>query len=360
MPQLIPDGKTIQDIRELCASMRMAHSSHRQIAAALGVSKTTVTKYLRQAGLGGGVPEGVGPIKQKREFSVSLPSKIAPEIDVDELIERRTAAFNRKSRSHDATKLVKVRVSVRGPFGILFFGDPHVDDDGCDWPALRRHVDLCARTPGLFAANVGDTTNNWVGRLARLYANQSTTAREAWALAEWFIKAVRWLFMVGGNHDLWSGSSDLLEWIAAREGTLYQPSQVRIRLETPNGKTFTVNARHDFTGNSQWNSAHGAMKSLLMGLRDDVAVCGHKHTSGWGVIKDPHTGRVCHALQVASYKRIDDYARDGNFRDNSVSPCALVVFDPDAPIGSPEAVTPFWSAEAGAKYLTMLRESRKL
>ena len=26
--------------------------------------------------------------------------------------------------------------------GVIVFGDPHVDDDGCDWPALLRDVEL--------------------------------------------------------------------------------------------------------------------------------------------------------------------------------------------------------------------------
>lgn len=299
--------------------------------------------------------EASGAPEKPREFSVTRPKDVAPEINTDDLIERRMRAFERKDAANEAQKLVEVAVHVTGPFGILFFGDPHLDDDGTDWPALRRDVALCKSTPGLFGANVGDTTNNWIGRLARLYANQSTTAREAWALASWFVGEIPWLFMIAGNHDLWSGDNDPLEWIADREGTVYQASQVRLRLSTPTGQQFTINARHDFTGNSQWNSAHGVMKSLLLGLRDDVAVCGHKHTSGWGVVKDPHSGRVCHALQVASYKRIDPYARDGNMRDNSISPCALVVFDPGAEVGSPTRVTPFWSAEAGARYLTMVR-----
>jgi hypothetical protein len=34
---------------------------------------------------------------------------------------------------------------------------------------------------------VGDTTNNWTGRLARLYADQSTSAAQAWRIAEWLV-----------------------------------------------------------------------------------------------------------------------------------------------------------------------------
>jgi hypothetical protein len=39
----------------------------------------------------------------------------------------------------------------------------------------------------MYAVCVGDVTNNWVGRLAALYAEQSTTEAEAWKLAEWWL-----------------------------------------------------------------------------------------------------------------------------------------------------------------------------
>jgi hypothetical protein len=185
----------------------------------------------------------------------------------------------------------------------------------------------------MLAANVGDTTNNWTGRLAKLYAEQSTSSAEAWALAEWMFGLLKedLVYIVGGNHDLWSGSGDPLKWIARRSGAgAYAPSQVRLNLVFPAGRNVRINCRHDFKGHSQYNPAHGVGKALLHGVRDHIAICGHKHTSGYTVLKDPDTGIVGHGIQVGSYKVYDRYAKEHGFRDQHISPCAVTVICPEA------------------------------
>jgi hypothetical protein len=242
-----------------------------------------------------------------------------------------------------------------GAIGILHFGDPHVDDDGCDIEAIERHTDLVNRTEGLFAANVGDTTNNWCGRLARLYADQTTSAAQAWKIAEWFINRCNWLYMIGGNHDLWSGSGDPLRWIAKQQDALYKSSEARLALRFPNGLEVRVNARHDHSGSSIWNPAHGPMKAALMGTRDHLYVAGHKHESAYSVLKDAISGITMHAMKVASYKIYDRYAKERGFRDNCLSPCALTTINPALPSNHPDLIKAFWDPEEGADYLTYLR-----
>jgi hypothetical protein len=202
---------------------------------------------------------------------------------------------------------------------------------------------------------VGDTTNNWTGRLARLYADQSTSAAQAWRIAEWFVNRCRWLYMIGGNHDLWSGSGDPLKWIAKQQNSLYKSSEARIALRFPNGAEVRVNARHDHSGSSIWNPAHGPMKAALMGTRDHIYVAGHKHESAYSVLKDPIQCITMHAIKVASYKVYDRYAKERGFRDNSLSPCALTVIDPSLPHDHPDMVKVFWEPEVGADYLRWLR-----
>jgi len=276
------------------------------------------------------------------------------DLDIDELVELRIKQFGKKRDFHEATKLIPVKVKLDGPIGILHFGDPHVDDDGTDLETLRRHSDL-TKQEGVWGANVGDTTNNWVGRLARLYANQGTTAAQAWKLAEWFIARTRWLYMVGGNHDAWSGSADPIKWIARQSDALYQPTECRVGLRFPNNREFIINARHDFAGHSQWNPAHGQMKAAQMGYRDHLMISGHKHTSGYGVIKDGSTGRICHAIQVASYKLYDSYAKERGFRDQTLSPACMTILDPDLDETHPDAIKVFWDPEVGAEYLAWRR-----
>lgn len=287
-------------------------------------------------------------------FDVIAPPPVS---DVTELIERRKAQFARKSEHEQHARLIPVRIRIDGPVGILHFGDPHVDDDGTDIAQIERHKQLVSDTEGLFAANVGDTTNNWIGRLARLYAQQSTTAEDAWMLAEWFVGGMQWLYIVGGNHDTWSGAGDPLKWISAQTGSHYAADEVRMCLTFPRGSDVVVNARHDFAGSSQWNAAHGPAKAAQMGCRDDILICGHKHKCGYNPVVDPHSGKVMHALQVGSYKVYDRYAKSRGFRDQHISPCVLTVIDPTASHPA-NRVQVFWEPEAGADYLRFLRSKR--
>lgn len=290
---------------------------------------------------------------------VNIQELPSDEPTAEELIQGLKVNYARKEAHEQARKLISVSVPITGPVGIIHFGDPHVDDDGTDWAALERDIRLVQTTPGLYAANIGDTTNNWVGRLGHLYGQQSVTAKQAWILAEWFIKQLsgHWLYLIGGNHDAWSGDGDPLRWITSQVGALYEATEARIGLKFPNGREVVINARHDFAGGSMWNPTHGPMKAAQMGVRDDVVICGHKHKSGYSPLKDPESGKVMHCLQVASYKRYDRYAREKGFRDQSLSPCVVTVIDPDAtdPVNM---IQVFWSSTQGAEYLTYLRSKR--
>jgi hypothetical protein len=144
------------------------------------------------------------------------------------------------------------------------------------------------------------------------------------------------LYMIGGNHDAWSGDDDPITWISKRAGTLYQSSakcgcSLCSRLATPG----TINARHDFKGHSQYNPAHGPMKALLHGIRDDIAIAGHRHESAYSVLKDPDTGRIGHAIKVASYKYFDRYALGGRFQGPNAQPVCCHSFAPRATCYAP-------------------------
>ena len=281
-------------------------------------------------------------------------------LPVKELVEHRKRSFQHLSEHRKARREIPVRVRDGKPIGILHFGDPHIDDDGTDISLLERHARLVRETDGLYGATVGDLTNNWVGRLAKLYAQQGTSAADGWRLAEWFLGEVRdWLYIVGGNHDLWSGSGDPLQWISRQVGALYQESEVRVGLQFPNDLTVRVNCRHDFAGSSQWNPAHGAMKALMMGTRDHLAVCGHKHESAIACLRDPETGIAMWALKVASYKLYDRFALEKGFRDQNLSPCALTVIDPRLPSTHPDLISVWWDPLEGADYLRFLRSRKR-
>ena len=287
-----------------------------------------------------------------------IPALPDDDLDADEIVAQAKAAFKHKRAYEQARRLIPVRVNVPGPIGILHFGDPHVDDAGTDLELLDRHSDLTREYPFVWGANVGDTTNNWVGRLAVLYAAQNMSRSRAIKVAERFIKRTRWLYMIGGNHDAWSGDDDPIRWIARESGTLYQSSECRIQLNFPEGDPIRINGRHDFAGHSQWNPAHGPMKAAMMGVRDHIMVAGHRHESAHGVVKDPTTGIVCHALKVASYKVYDRYARERGFRDQALGPAAFTILQPHLSDDHPDRVVVTWDPEVGVELLKAMRSAQ--
>lgn len=304
--------------------------------------------------------------KRQRAAGVEIPYRqpgTRPKVEVSEVSEveapealwaRRETRYKQYDKHKQSKKERVFHMPDNKPFGLLVFGDPHVDDDGTDLETLRKHMELTQKVEGLWGVNLGDTTNNWIGRLARLYAQQGTTASEAWVLAEHFIRNTNWLFMISGNHDAWSGSGDPIQWIARQIDVPYDGS-VRARIKTKGGHDFVIHARHDFKGHSMWNPTHGVAKAAQMGDDADVLVCGHTHVSGYQVVKQPRSGKVSHAVQVASYKIHDRYADELGLRDQHISPCALIVFDPQAQNAN-EKVHVFWNPRAGVKFLNALRQ----
>jgi hypothetical protein len=126
---------------------------------------------------------GLDAAKSNLEF----PDFPADDVPIDKLLDMAEERSRLRKASYDAHAWFPVKVKDDRPIGILWFGDPHLDDGGCDWGLLRRHAHLCKTTPGLYGANIGDTTNNWAGRLAALYAKQDASVKTASRYASWFL-----------------------------------------------------------------------------------------------------------------------------------------------------------------------------
>lgn len=322
-----------------------------QAARAIGVPRTTFESRYYAAERAGYTPD-----KKKQSFTVHNPPGDVDE-PIESILDRKRSIFARRARTEDETALLRVSVNMDGPYGILHMGDPHLDDDACDFAMLEKHIALIDRTEGLFGANVGDLSNNWIGRLARLYANQATTAAEAVKLIEWFVNRVKWLYLVGGNHDVWSGAADPVRWFSKQAGIGYKWHGVRLALTSPNGREIRVNARHDFAGTSQWNGAHAPAKAARLSYaKDHIYTCGHRHAAAHNMLVWENGEHVAHAVRVGTYKVFDDFSDAKGFPRENL-PAAVTVVSPDAerPTG---LVTVFWDVEEAASYLSWLRGKR--
>lgn len=292
------------------------------------------------------------PQPKAAQFTVAeLPDT---DIPVGDLVAHRKKQFAQLDIAKKARALIPVQIKIDGPIAISHFGDPHVDDDGTDIGLLEEHALIIRRTEGMFAANIGDTTNNWVGRLARLYGEQSTSAKQAWQLCEWFLNSAEWLYVITGNHDAWSGAGDPLKYILRNGAGVKGGATARLNLAFPNGREVRINARHNFPGHSMYNTAHGMAKAAMNGWRDHVLIAGHTHTSGYNILKDPANGTLSHCIRVASYKIHDRYADDLGLDDKAISPNVVTVINPDAR-SEAQLIHVLHDVQDGADYLTWLR-----
>jgi len=327
------------------------HGSLKGAADSIGISKDAVWRRVRQARV---------KLAKPKEFFIDKEALAEEAAPLKDIIERRRAQFRRKEASEKSRNLIRCKVRIDGPMAILHMGDNHVDDPGTSINLLEQHVGLISGTQGLFGANIGDMANHWVGRLSRLHSHQTVTEAETWKLVEWLVTSVDWLYLIGGNHDLWVGDGDPIEWMVRRQAGVYQAHGARIGLEFSNGKKVRVNARHNWSGHSQWNPAHGPAKAALMGIGDHIIISGHLHISGYQIIKQPNSGLISHALRVASYKIYDSYAKERGLRDQNISPAVMTVINPERADDDPGLVTVLHDIETGVDFLKFLRRKSKV
>ena len=342
---------TIEQTRE--AMHRFVHPDGKpnlnRIAAELGVARSTIQGHIAtiRTGDSHGKPPPFRVINQ-------LTDK---ERSIDELIRHRREE-GRRARAYETDRsMMSVAVETPGPVGIMVFGDPHIDSPGCDFELLESHLQLAAERPDyVFAGNIGDVRDGWIGRLSRLYSQTTVTAKEGWRLVEWMFKGagVHWLFLIRGNHDLWCGDNDPLDWIARDSVCVDQSSGARISILHPNGAETRLHARHDFSGHSIYNKIHGLKKELLHGERDHVVIAGHRHEGADA--GDFIAGMSVQMVRLSAYKISDSYQHEKGFQKSPLHPAALIIIDSDEPDSSRSRAWCAPTVEEGIAYLDWKRE----
>lgn len=289
---------------------------------------------------------------------IELPDFPSDNIPINKILDTMEERSQLRIKSYEAHTWFPVKVNDTKPIGILWFGDPHLDDNGCDIKLLRHYARLCADTPGLYGANIGDTTNNWSGRLAALYAKQDSSLKTARRLAEWFMldSGIKWLLWLIGNHDAWGDGAEILAMMAAKHKTqkvVTHDWEARFVLQFRNGAEVRVNAAHDFRGDSMWNPLHGAVKAAKMGDKIDLLVCGHKHN--WAVSQWEMAAQQISPcmIRVKGFKTYDDYAMRLGHYEQKEGAAILTIIDPKKPLTC--RVTAFVDVDAGVEYLKWLR-----
>lgn len=276
------------------------------------------------------------------------------EEPIEDIIERKRKGFERKAKTHAERQWFEIKVNETKPYAILMFGDPHLDDDGCNIPLLQRHLEVAAQ-PGVYSLNIGDTTNNWVGRLERLYASQETSKNTGKRLAEWFLfqSGATWLCWILGNHDAWNDGVDFYTRLAKKKIPVID-WHAKFRVVHPDGSGIRIDASHGRKGSSIWNNLHATLRAAKLGEMADVYVTGHTHNYGLEHLEIAERGHSCWLAQLRGFKFMDTYALHNNFAEHQLGSSVLAVIDP-----RPDARTRvqcFEDVEQGAKFLAWMRQ----
>lgn len=283
-----------------------------------------------------------------------MPSLPNSELPAEELIKQASERFVQHKASKDARRWMEIKVKNNKPIGVCFMGDPHIDSAGCNWPLLQRDISLLEQTEGMYCVNMGDLTDNWVGRLQRLYANSEMTKKQAWKIAAHILRDsdIKWLCILLGNHDLWGDGEYLIKANVNRIVPV-EEWQSRFQIVFPNGRRVRVHAAHDFPGHSMWNIQHGAQKAAMMSEEADIYACGHKHQ--WMVSESENSLRqfLYWLIRCRGYKAIDSHAENLGYGSQQYGASITAIIDPS--MDGPRRIRCFPDLEEAADFLKYKR-----
>ena len=272
-----------------------------------------------------------GPLTQDNELApdIEYPALPSSELPPKELIQQAKARFQQHLVARDARRWFEIKVKNNRPIGVCFMGDPHIDNNGCNWPLLEDHIGILERTEGMYAIGGNDLTDNWVGRLIRLYADQEMSKKQAWKLAKYILKdcKIRWLCHILGNHDAWNDGEYLFK-ANAQPMVPVENWQARFQLAFPNGQRVRIHMSHDFPGSSIWNKMHGPQKAAMLLEQADIYACAHKHEWACNEGENAARGFLYWLIRSRGYKFIDSYADQLGYASQRYGASITAVIDP--------------------------------
>jgi len=172
-------------------------------------------------------------------------------------------------------------------------------------------------------------------------------------LLEWYIKSIKWLYLIGGNHDVWHGDGDPMLWFRSTD-SIYEWHGCRVALDFPNGRQCRIHARHTFPGNSIYNPVHGAIRQARFAGEDHIYISGHIHDWAYTIMENPIKDLIWHAVQLAAYKKVDDFTDQLGKEPKRYGEACVTVINPNAKVEN-QFVSVFWDVAQGAEFLTWLR-----
>jgi hypothetical protein len=303
--------------------------SAKQASAKLGLNYHTFRSRIKVANAKGFKP-GAGR-------GYSPPPLPAGEMTAEEIMARCKTGYERRAAAAAARNWMRFKVHEKGPFALVFVGDPHMGDNGFNAPLFERDVALIRETPAMWAVGLGDYTNHWSGYLAqKIYPHQDVTRTQEHVLVEWLVSQIKptgesiWWLMVLGNHDIWGvDKGHLLEWMARGRAPV-EEWEARFIVECPNGREIPVHAAHNFPGRSIYNPLHSVMrKGKFTGFEAQIYMAGDTHNWAMLHIEDEEgNGQVAWFCRARGYKYIDGYSTRLGYGNQHYGASITAIIDP--------------------------------
>src|SRR4051812_28049130 len=134
------------DLNAQAAALVATHGSIREASRSSGINFSTLQSRYHK-----GIAAKNAASVSYTENDLQFPDLPSSELPPDQLIEQACARFEGHKVARDARRWMEIKVKSNQPIGVCFMGDPHVDNNGCNWPLLRRDLALLKDTPGLYA-----------------------------------------------------------------------------------------------------------------------------------------------------------------------------------------------------------------
>jgi hypothetical protein len=282
---------------------------------------------------------------------VALPPR--DELPIDRYYElvKQISDVTRERKA--ATTTIEWTAPLDGWIGIAFPGDLHIGGP-IDYQRLEDDLDLIEATEGLWCVGLGDYSNNFQAAAKLLKAMSEDVvpgSEDQMELVAHVMRRTRkWLAILEGNHDTWSGSSGM----KALAGNLSCPhvTEAGCSLKvTAGSQRYVGYLKHQWKGHSNLNKSNESRRmwnEFPEWENADFTVVAHFHQPDTHQ-KEIKTQTVAH-LRGGTYKSYDPYASKNGYVPEYGIP--LVLLNPE------EKEVIVWHARnwrRGVEHLNLLR-----
>lgn len=262
------------------------------------------------------------------EVAPVLPPRGDTPIDKYYELVKQLSSVSRDLKAE--TRTIEWTSPVDGWVGLAFPGDLHIGG-AIDYDQLEADLDLIEATEGLWCVGLGDYANNFqaASKLLKAMAEDIVPGSEdqMMLVAHVMGRTRKWLAVLEGNHDGWSGSQGV-KALSERLGCPHV-TEAGCALKIVAGtQRYVGYLKHQFTGHSNLNTSNESRRmwnEFPEWENADFTVLAHYHQPDTHQ-KEIKTQTVVH-LRGGTYKQHDPYARKHGYVPEYGVP--LVLLNPD-------------------------------